>query len=174
MIRYALVCADDHRFEAWFRDSAAFDDQSRDRQIDCPNCGSSEVRKALMAPAVRRRAARPSATDAESQAVAGSPAQVKHGPRAQLPVAMPAPHSPEAVDDERFRQMRTLLRELHAKVKETADNVGAAFSDEARRIHAGEAKARPIYGTAIGQDVRALIEDGIEILPLPPLPDDGN
>lgn len=174
MIRYALVCAEDHRFEAWFRDSEAFDDQCRDGQIDCPACGSSDVRKALMAPAIRRRSSRHPALEADAQASAGSPVPPRPGSGTQLPVAMPAPTPPEGVDDERFRQMRSLLRELHAKVKETAENVGASFSDEARRIHAGEAQARPIYGTAIGQDVRALIEEGIEILPLPPLPDDGN
>ncbi len=52
MIRYSLLCDADHEFEAWFSDSAGFDDQSARGLIECPHCGSIEVRKALAAPAV--------------------------------------------------------------------------------------------------------------------------
>ena len=43
MIRYALVCAAEHRFEAWFRDSEAFDRQSDAGQLSCSICGSTEA-----------------------------------------------------------------------------------------------------------------------------------
>jgi len=52
MIRYALVCEDDHEFEAWFSNSAACDEQIARDLVECPECGSVAVRKALMAPAV--------------------------------------------------------------------------------------------------------------------------
>ena len=52
MIRYSLACALDHEFEGWFGASAAFDDQSARGLIGCPVCGSTDVRKAIMAPAV--------------------------------------------------------------------------------------------------------------------------
>lgn len=52
MIRYAVNCADDHEFEGWFPSSDGFDDQARRGLIECPFCGSKEVRKAIMAPAV--------------------------------------------------------------------------------------------------------------------------
>ncbi|MEL7042566.1 MAG: DUF1178 family protein [Pseudomonadota bacterium] len=53
MIKYALICNDcDCEFEAWFASSAAYDDQSEKRLIDCVQCGSHSVRKAVMAPAV--------------------------------------------------------------------------------------------------------------------------
>lgn len=55
MILFDLRCAAGHAFEAWFRDSAAYDAQAADAAIDCPVCGSREVAKALMAPAVRSR-----------------------------------------------------------------------------------------------------------------------
>lgn len=55
MIRYRLVCSDGHEFEAWFRDSAAFDAQVAGMVIACPTCGSHEISKAPMAPLVGRR-----------------------------------------------------------------------------------------------------------------------
>lgn len=62
MIRYALLCEDDHDFEAWFSDSAGFDDQNVRGLVECPQCGSTRIRKALAAPAVatsRKREASP-------------------------------------------------------------------------------------------------------------------
>ncbi len=55
MIKYQLLCDDEHEFEGWFRDSADFDAQSEDGLVECPVCGSPDVRKAVMAPAISRR-----------------------------------------------------------------------------------------------------------------------
>ncbi|MEM9234720.1 MAG: DUF1178 family protein [Pseudomonadota bacterium] len=52
MIKYALKCSQDHQFEGWFSNSADFDAQKEAGQLECPACGTSEVTKALMAPAV--------------------------------------------------------------------------------------------------------------------------
>jgi hypothetical protein len=52
MIRYALTCDREHEFEGWFAASADFDDQQARGLVDCPVCGSSSVRKAIMSPAV--------------------------------------------------------------------------------------------------------------------------
>lgn len=52
MIRYDLRCARGHAFDAWFRDSAAFDDQKAAGAVSCAVCGGAEVEKALMAPSV--------------------------------------------------------------------------------------------------------------------------
>ena len=53
MIRYALKCVGDHRFEAWFSNSAAYDKQRQRQLVECPECGSHDVDKQIMAPAVR-------------------------------------------------------------------------------------------------------------------------
>jgi hypothetical protein len=53
MIRYGLVCERRHEFESWFRDSAMCDDQLRSGALECPVCGSAQIEKQLMAPAVR-------------------------------------------------------------------------------------------------------------------------
>ncbi len=52
MIKYALVCAFEHPFEGWFGSSDEYDDQLARRQIACPFCGATDVRKQIMAPAV--------------------------------------------------------------------------------------------------------------------------
>ncbi len=50
MISFDLKCSKDHFFEAWFQDSASFEDQHKDGHVACPACGSKKVEKALMAP----------------------------------------------------------------------------------------------------------------------------
>ena len=50
MIVFNLRCAKDHIFEAWFRDSATYDDQVAARKVACPACGSKKIAKAPMAP----------------------------------------------------------------------------------------------------------------------------
>lgn len=52
MIRYALSCIHDHGFEAWFASSSDYDGQAARGLVECPFCGSPEVRKQIMAPAV--------------------------------------------------------------------------------------------------------------------------
>lgn len=62
MIRYAVACEHDHEFEGWFPSSEGFDDQAGRGLIDCPFCGSKQVRKAVMSPAVsgtKKRGATP-------------------------------------------------------------------------------------------------------------------
>jgi hypothetical protein len=162
MIRYALLCSDDHAFEAWFRDSEAFDRQSEAGHVSCPACGKSEVRKALMAPAIRR-------TDTKRAAPETAPAE---GPP---PAAAPDVQTPPApIADEAFARVREALREIHTKLKRDATDVGPAFPEQARAIHEGEAPPRAIYGTATDDEVRSLVEDGVGILPIPALPDDRN
>lgn len=53
MIRYSLACVGEHEFEAWFSNSAAYDAQRKKKLVECPVCGSHEVRKQVMAPAIR-------------------------------------------------------------------------------------------------------------------------
>ena len=55
-----------------------------------------------------------------------------------------------------------------------AENVGDRFADEARKMHYGEADHRSIYGEADLAEARALLEEGIEVHPLPVVPDDRN
>ena len=67
MISYSLRCHKGHEFDGWFRDSAAFDQQSERGQLNCPSCNSARVEKAIMAPAVNgtKKSARSKAGDAK-------------------------------------------------------------------------------------------------------------
>ena len=50
MIKYALICDNDHEFESWFQNSQTFDDQLASGNLVCPHCASSKVSKSIMAP----------------------------------------------------------------------------------------------------------------------------
>jgi hypothetical protein len=71
MIRYSLACVADHAFEAWFTNSATFDAQSKKHQVECPVCGSTEVRKQIMAPTVKDSGEKQRSPQAEMAALAG-------------------------------------------------------------------------------------------------------
>jgi len=68
------------------------------------------------------------------------------------------------------RMMMQAMGELRRHVEETFDDVGDAFASEARAIHDGRSEARGIYGQASPKEVRALVEDGVPVAPLPPKP----
>jgi hypothetical protein len=161
MIRYALRCEHDHAFESWFQSSSAFDSQVRRKLVACPVCESTEVEKAIMAPRIVSKKGRESA------------------PPAPDPAPVPAP-TPEAAPGAqplmmaRERELRTKLKELRDHIVKNADNVGERFPNEARKMHYGDIEHRPIYGEASPEEARSLIEEGVEVSPLPVLPEDRN
>ena len=71
-------------------------------------------------------------------------------------------------------EVRELMKAMRRKITTEADYVGDRFAEEARRIHFKEAEARGIYGEATHEEVTGLIEDGIDFLPLPNLPEEAN
>jgi hypothetical protein len=164
MIRYSLVCDQGHDFESWFADSAAYDKQAKRKQVACPHCGSAKVEKAIMAP--RLAASKKGATPIEAP------------PAAEAPTPAPAPAqavpAPVAIISPQERELRTKLKELRDHLTKNADNVGAKFPEQARKMHYGEIEHRSIYGEATPEDAQSLAEEGIEFHPLPILPDDRN
>ena len=139
MIRFALVCDRGHDFDAWFGSGDGYDEQVEARAVTCPSCGSAEVKKAPMAPAVKRSKS-------------------------------PAP--PESLGSSERKKTYAFLKGLRAHLEKNAEHVGPAFPEEARKMHYGEAEARSIYGEASLEEARALKEEGIPAVPLPPLPKD--
>ena len=162
MIHYALSCGRGHAFDGWFASSEAFDSQARSGAVACPVCGSADVSRALMAPAVRTRSTtRPAAPDTTEVAPAEHAVKPTHATHASISKA----------DRQKFVEA---VRQLRTALVENGTDVGTAFPEEARRIHYGEAEPRGIYGQAAPQEARELIEEGIEILPIPTLPEDRN
>lgn len=78
-----------------------------------------------------------------------------------------------AMDAARKEAMAKLKEAVDA-IKANAEDVGAKFPEEARKIHYGEADARGIIGKATRDEAQALVEEGIEIAAIPVLPDDIN
>ena len=79
-----------------------------------------------------------------------------------------------AVLSDRERELRAALRALREHVMRNSENVGKDFVEEARKMHSGETEERSIYGVAEFAEARALLEEGIDVLPLPVVPDDRN
>jgi hypothetical protein len=81
MIRYALVCEQDHEFEGWFARSSDFDAQAAGGLVECPICGSRAVKKQIMSPSVagtkKRGEAAPGASDGRRQVMMEAMAQVR-------------------------------------------------------------------------------------------------
>ena len=160
MIHYALQCGRGHGFDGWFASSTAFETQRGNGTLDCPVCGTHDVSRALMAPAVRTRTAAPALDTATPAATADEGA-----------AATPTHAAVTEADRKAFIEA---MRALRKSVVENGTDVGTAFPEEARRIHYGEAEPRDIYGHAEADEARALIDEGIRILPLPTLPEDRN
>ena len=72
------------------------------------------------------------------------------------------------------REMMTKLREIVSTIRANSEDVGERFPEEARKIHYGEAEQRGLVGRATAEEVRDLLEEGVEVAPLPVLPDDTN
>jgi hypothetical protein len=165
MIKYALMCSKGHSFESWFQNSSAYDKQAKRGLVECPVCGDGKVEKALMAPTLAgtKKRARPAVPMPGPGPAAEVPAAP--GDETKAPVAMVSPQEQE------FRQK---LKELREHLTKNADNVGQRFPEEARKMHYGETEHRSIYGEASLQDAKALHDEGIEVHPLPVLPEDRN
>jgi hypothetical protein len=140
MIRFSLICDNDHQFESWFASNDAFDSLKSRGHLLCDTCGNANVRKSIMAPRLNKTAevaAKPAPqTDAKSLSTPSNPQE-------------------------------TALKELRAKIEASSEDVGLSFAKEARAIHKGNAPDRPIYGEAKPADAISLIEDGIGVMPLP-------
>jgi len=72
------------------------------------------------------------------------------------------------------QQLREAMLALRNKVTSEADYVGDKFAEEARKIHFKEVDARGIYGEATKEEVAALIEDGVDFMPLPTVKEEHN
>jgi hypothetical protein len=156
MIRYSLRCERGHGFESWFQSSSAYDSQVKRKLVTCPACGSAKVDKAIMAPQIVSKKGRDSAAPA---------------PAASTDVTASG-STPLMMAQE--RELRAKLKELRDHIVKNADNVGERFPNEARKMHYGDIEHRPIYGEASPDEARSLIDEGVEVSPLPVLPDDRN
>ena len=141
MIHYDLRCGQDHAFDGWFKDSAAFERVAKRGMLECPHCGDTKVTRALMRPAVGKR---------ESPPVPVPPPRSPAPPAAVAGGPMPA-------------QVRAMLQRMRSEVEKHCDYVGPQFAEEARKMHRGESDKRGIYGETSPEQAESLAEEGIEV-----------
>ena len=150
IIHYQLRCGQSHGFDGWFKDSASFEKQAKRGLIECPECGGTDVERALMAPALAKRESLPA------------------------PVAAPEPPAPAEVPEKAAvrlpAQMLAALQRMRAEVEKNCDYVGPEFADKARAMHRGDVEPKSIYGEATDEQAESLAEEGIEIGRIPWVP----
>jgi hypothetical protein len=149
MIHYQLRCGQSHGFDGWFKDSIGFEKQAKRGLIECPECGGTDVQRALMAPALAKR---------------------DH----PTPVAMEKPPVPVASAEKAVARlpakMLAALQRMRAEVEKNCDYVGPDFADQARAMHRGEAEPKGIYGEATEEQAESLAEEGIAVGKIPWVP----
>jgi hypothetical protein len=149
MIHYQLRCGQSHGFDGWFKDSIGFEKQAKRGLIECPECGGTDVQRALMAPALAKR---------------------DH----PTPVAMEKPPVPVASAEKVVARlpakMLAALQRMRAEVEKNCDYVGPDFADQARAMHRGEAEPKGIYGEATEEQAESLAEEGIAVGKIPWVP----
>lgn len=145
----SLQCAHQHSFEGWFASEDDFRQQLDRGLVSCPVCGDAAVHKLPSAPRLNLAHAREPGADVMPEAAADA-ADVR---------------MPETISESQG-VMLSALREL---VRQTED-VGERFADEARAMHHGDTQRRAIRGRTTPQVAIELMEEGIDVLPLPALP----
>jgi hypothetical protein len=163
MIVFDLECRDaGHTFEGWFGSSDDFARQQERGLVTCPQCGSGDVGKAIMAPRIARKGnqlpdpVRPG----KLRRMPEAPTPVSSGPVSSGPVSS-APIPPEAI------ALMHKLATMQAEALKSSRFVGESFAEDARAMHYGERKAEVIHGQATVSEAKELIEEGIAIAPLP-------
>ncbi len=143
MIQFTLKCDQDHNFDSWFKSAAAFEALSQAGHLSCSVCGSSSVRKGIMAPRVtlgRKDAPQKSDTPEKT--------------------SVPVLSEPQ-------NDVEKAISALRKKVETSSEYVGADFVKQARAMHSGEVPERSIYGEARLDQAKALVEEGVRLMPLP-------
>ena len=142
MIIFDLQCANEHRFEGWFKNATEYENQLASAMIHCPLCGTDQVAKVPTA----------------SHLSLGKAADTK-------------PRKTQAEQVILSQEANALLYELHEHVKQNFEDVGDEFATEAKRMHYGKTEERNIRGNATKDEVEELNDEGIMAFPLPDLPD---
>lgn len=176
MIVFDLRCGNAHVFEAWFGSTGDYEAQGARGLIGCPICGSTDIVKAAMAPAVPAKSNRRNTSGdrqlegrpPESRQPKGShPDSDLSNGNTELTVAASAAGDGSALPPAEVKAMLSALAAAQAHVEANCDYVGKRFAATARAIHDGEAASRGIFGEATRAEVAALIDDGIAVAPLP-------
>ena len=160
-----LRCSRLHSFEGWFGSEIDYQDQQARGLIACPLCADTGIQKMPSAPRLNfgsrhspeadsgRADITPPCPSSEKWLSNGEMSCVDQAKSGSIPPSGPAAQA-------------AFLTALRQAVAATED-LGARFAEEARRMHYGEIEARSIRGQASAREAIELLEEGIDVIPLP-------
>jgi hypothetical protein len=160
-----LQCQQQHAFEGWFGSEEDYQSQLQRGLVECPLCGDANITKMLSAPRINLGKTR----DADTK-----PPQVPPQVASELGDVALTPSSSNSLPEQRATVspevaavMQAAWMEVAKHVMANTEDVGNSFASEARKIHYGEADERAIRGQATPDQTMELIEEGIDVMPLP-------
>lgn len=143
-----LQCAHQHVFEGWFGSEEDFASQLERGLVSCPLCGDQRIEKKLSAPRLNLRGGKDEPAPASPPALAMS----NHPAYAEL------------------AQLQARMLKAMREIVANTEDVGERFAEQARAMHHGEIERRNIRGNATPEVALELIEEGVDVMPLPLLP----
>ena len=162
-----LKCSHHHLFEGWFASEIDFQSQLLRKLIECPLCADSGIQKLPSAPRLILGGHREPELHQSVQPADSNSAR-------HMPTLVPQQRADAISDDAGSRiqvgstaaEQAAFFKALRHVLTNTED-VGDKFADEARAMHYGDAEARSIRGRASLHEALGLLEEGIEVMPLP-------
>ncbi|MFK7866190.1 MAG: DUF1178 family protein [Alphaproteobacteria bacterium] len=168
MINLSLYCEKSHEFESMFKDHDGFEKLANQGLLSCPLCGSNNIKKGLSAPFVQSAKTKAKHKIPLSDEVAKSPAPDVAAPAADL-VQVDQEHSAKGLA---VAELIEKVKALKQHIESTHKDVGDQFPEMARQIHYGEREHEKIIGKADIDEAKALIQEGINLIPLPFIDDE--
>jgi len=149
-----LHCQQQHSFEGWFASEDDFQSQNARSLVECPFCGDHHITKMLSAPRLNLSGA---SSSQEQQLV---PSEATPSTDVASSFAQSAAVVPSDVHQQAWLKMVK-------HVLTHTEDVGGQFAEEARKMHYGETPERAIRGQVSREETSALLEEGIQVMPLP-------
>jgi hypothetical protein len=172
-----LQCAGMHTFEGWFGSEEDYQTQRERSLVACPLCANTEVRKLPSAPRLNLGATEPRQPkqDIKTEESGSNADHEKAVPASNFPeVKIQSSNPAEAaeanlvqVHPEAVQMVQEAWMKMVKHVIANTEDVGQNFAEEARKMHYGESEERNIRGQASMAETQDLLEEGIEVLPLP-------
>jgi hypothetical protein len=164
-----LRCTHQHSFEGWFASEDDFQSQLSRGLVACPICTDKGITKMLSAPRLNLNSARgepkQNASVTESTASdANTSENTNNSALAHSPATVPMPTE---VANMSAAQLQAAWMQMVKHVVANTEDVGGNFSEEARKMHYGETEQRNIRGQATPEETQELLEEGIQVMPLP-------
>ena len=164
-----LRCTHQHSFEGWFASEDDFQSQLSRGLVECPICTDKGITKMLSAPRLNLNSARGEPEQKQSaSAPSRSDTPKTEGIKNSALASNAADLSlPTEVANMSAAQLQAAWMQMVKHVVANTEDVGAHFSEEARKMHYGESEQRNIRGQATPEETQELIEEGIQVMPLP-------